>query len=108
MPSEVQDLWGLLQNAAKESTSQWTVVKEDRISLEAKRNIKTCEVLRGTSGNPYARITWKDGRYNNLPLDWQCQSVVEVGDYLSISSLKLLTKVNQVTGEELTCLYGRA
>lgn len=106
VPSKVQDLWGLLQNAAEQSTSQWTVVKEERISLEAKRNIKTCQVLRG-QGNPYARITWKDGKFNNLPLDWHCQQVVEVGDYLSISSLKLLTKVNQETGEELTCLYGR-
>lgn len=105
--SEVQDPWGLLQNAAKMPTSQWAVVKEDRIPLEVKRNIKTCQVLKN-QGNPYARITWKDGRFNNLPLDWHCQHIVEVGDYLSISSLKLLTKVNQETGETLTCLYGRA
>lgn len=91
---------------AKKSSTVWETVEEQRITSSELRQLKSCLVCKG-QGRPYARLNWQNGASTNLPLDWETQSIVEVGDYLNKSSLRLLTKRHQETGEEQVYLAGR-
>lgn len=93
----------LLRNA-KHSTSEWSVISEERLPLSQRQAFKNVIILQGQYGK-YARLNLKNGDYITITLDYLTSQICDVGDELMLSSLTLITLKK---GEE-TCqrLAGR-
>lgn len=100
-------LWAEALNRASTSTSQWRIEAEEILPLSERRLLDNVTIVKGHSGKPVARITYKDGKVAIFALDWETSQITELGDQLSISSLRLLKKVHQETGDTLLCLKGK-
>lgn len=75
---------------AKHSTSEWSVISEERLPLSQRQNLKNVVILQGQYGK-YARLNLKDSSYVTVTLDYLTSQICEVGDELILSSLTLIT-----------------
>lgn len=100
-------LWAEALNRATTTTSQWRTEAEEVLPISERRQLNDVTIIKGHSGKPVARISYKDGKAAIFALDWETSQVCELGDKLSISSLRLLKKVHQETGDTLICLKGK-
>lgn len=92
-------------NASYKVESQWTQLSEEYITPQVIRQLAKAVICTGQYGL-YGQLKLKDGRLKSLPLAWETRQIVEAGDCLKLSSLRLIQLSHQETGEIKVFLAG--